>query len=168
MELKRIGKRIQGLVAGYKYVFLVLVIGLALLLLPENSKPKTQTVSDAPLKSTNYIDSKALAEILKSVDGAGRVEVLLSVASGEQTVYQTDIDASQSADGSDKRVETVIITDSSRNESGLVQQVNPPVYLGAIIVCEGGDNVAVKFAITQAVGKITGLGADSICVLKMK
>jgi stage III sporulation protein AG len=64
--------------------------------------------------------------------------------------------------------DTVIITDSSRNESGLIRQVNPPVYLGAIVLCQGGDRPSVRLAIVDAVSKVTGLGADRISVLKMK
>ena len=168
MELKLIGKKLRGFVGNYRYVFIVLAIGLALLLIPTAGKNEKEPVVNNPIRHTNYIDSNVLAEILQRIEGAGRVEVMLSVAAGEQTIFQTDSDTSQAADSSDKRMETVIVTDSARNESGLVQQVNPPVYLGAIIVCDGGDNIAVKLAITQAVGKLTGLGADSICVLKMK
>ena len=168
MELKHLGKKIQGFVGNYRYVFIILVVGLILLLLPSTNKNKKQTQVYEPVVNTNSIDSNALTEILQSIEGAGRVQVMLSIAAGEKTVYQTDSDTSQDANTMDKRMETVVITDSSRNEAGLVQQVNPPVYLGAIVVCEGGDNVAVKFAITQAVAKLTGLGADSICVLKMK
>ena len=70
--------------------------------------------------------------------------------------------------GNSAKTETVIVTDGQRTESGLVSQVNPPSYLGAIVVCQGADSPAIKYAITQAVAKITGLGTDAICVLKMK
>jgi stage III sporulation protein AG len=86
--------------------------------------------------------------------------VLLTPASGKETLYQTN----ENGDDSD----TVIITDSSRNESGLIRQVNPPVYLGAIVLCQGGDRPSVRLAIVDAVSKVTGLGADRISVLKMK
>ena len=168
MDLKRISRKAKEFAGNYRYVFIVLVVGLILLLLPGIGKSTKQATVTTPIRNTNYIDSEALAAILQSIDGAGRVKVMLSVASGEQTVYQNDTDISQSGDTTDKKVETIIVTDSSRNESGLVQQINPPVYLGAIIVCDGGDNITVKLAVTQAVAKLTGLGADSICVLKMK
>ena len=49
-----------------------------------------------------------------------------------------------------------------------VQQVLPESYRGAIVVCQGADSPAVKLAIVEAVSRATGLGADSISVLKMK
>jgi len=92
------------------------------------------------------------------------VQVMLSIASGERTQYITNTDSSEST----TRTETVIITDSERNESGLIEQMNPPIYRGAVVVCQGADSAAVRLAITQAVAKITGLSTDNICVLKMK
>jgi len=49
-----------------------------------------------------------------------------------------------------------------------VQQVNPPTYLGAVIVCQGADSASVRLAIVSAVGSVTGLSTDKITVLKMK
>ena len=161
MELKKIIGQVQGLVEKYRYAVLVLLIGLALLWIPGKSSIKKPTeYVMTPEVVQKDLTAESLVEILQTIHGAGRVKVLLSTASGEETVYQTDSD-------SDK-VQTVIITDSQRSESGLVRQVNPPAYLGAIVVCEGAESPAVKFAITQAVAKITGLGTDAICVLKMK
>ena len=65
-------------------------------------------------------------------------------------------------------IDTVIITDSERNQNGLIHQINPPSYMGAIIVCQGADDPAVKLSITEAVSKITGLKTNRISVLRMK
>ena len=93
---------------------------------------------------------------------------MLTVSTGEQTLYQTNNDYSTDANGSQEKTDTVTVTDSQRNETGLIRQVNPPIYLGAVIVCEGADNPAVRLSITEAVSRITGLGTDKISVLKMK
>ena len=104
-----------------------------------------------------------LAHILSQIQGAGEVRVLLTETSGAQTVYQTDVDGAQ-----DRHEKTVIITGADRSQAGLVQQVIPPKYMGAIVVCHGADNATVRLAIVEAVSKVTGLGADRISVLKMK
>ena len=93
-----------------------------------------------------------------------RMQVLLTVAAGEQTIYHSDENSTDTS----VRLETVIITDSQRNQQALVQQVLPESYRGAIVVCQGADSPAVKLAIVEAVSRATGLGADSISVLKMK
>ena len=98
---------------------------------------------------------------------AGKVRVLLTESIGEEIIYQTDINSNTSTNLNDTSSDTVIVSDAERSESGLVRQVNPPVYLGAIIICEGADNPVVRLGIVEAVSTVTGLGADRISVLKM-
>ncbi len=165
MELKKISGKIGSTVGKYKYAALVFIIGLALLLIPgKNTQAPVESSEQKPETIPQGIHSEALAEILQTIQGAGKVKVLLSIATGENTVYQTNFDSTSTGE----ECETVIITDSARSESGLIKQVNPPTYLGAIVVCQGANSPSVKLAITQAVSKITGLGADQICVLTMK
>jgi stage III sporulation protein AG len=169
MDLKQMTGKVLAFGGKYRYAVLVLVIGLALLLLPGKGTKADLIVEEIKAPSNEQtIEMEALAEILQSIQGAGKVKVLLSIGAGIETVYQTDTDTSAGNDSGSTRIETVVITDAQRNESGLISQINPPKYLGAIVVCQGADSPAVKFAITQAVSKITGLGADAICVLKMK
>lgn len=158
-------KLTQG-IKKYRYALLVALIGLALMLIPTGSRMSSaEPVQTTPAaKQEQRSVSEELAQILSQIQGAGDVKVMLTVSSGEKTVYQMDQDLS---DGS-KRYETVIISDPERGEAGLVQQVTPAVYQGAIIVCRGADSAAVRLAIVEAVARVTGLGADRISVLKMK
>lgn len=152
----------------YRYVLLVFAVGLFLMLLPSG---KTD-----PNKETDIIESEdnilsveeQLGAILSQVRGAGEVQVMLTQANGEETLYQINEDFSDTSDSNTTRTDTVTITDADRNETGLVRQVNPPTYQGAIIVCQGADSPTVRLAIIEAVSKVTGLGADKISVLKMK
>ena len=167
MDIKNRIYKFKTGIGKYKYTCIVLIAGIALLLLP-NKKDTVNTTVSKQEHIEQKLDETMLSELLESVEGAGKVKVMLSVASGEKTVYQINESLSGTADNGNTKTETVIVTDSQRNETGLINQINPPVYLGAIVVCQGGDTPAVKLAITQAVSKITGLGADHICVLKMK
>ena len=94
----------------------------------------------------------------------GKVEVMLTECQGAETLYQTDIQ--QSPDSI--REDTVLTSDAQRQDHGLVRQVNPPVYLGAVVVCQGGDSPKVRLAVVKAVMSVTGLSSDKITVLKMK
>lgn len=167
MEIKAYAEKFKPFWNKFKYAIIILFVGIALLLIPE--KREQETKNTVTVKSENQnIKLDALTNILRSVDGAGDVKVLLSTALGEETIYQTNKDTTVSTDGNTTKVETVIVTDTQRNETGLITQINPPVYLGAIVVCQGADSPTVRLALTQAVAKITGLGTDNICVLKMK
>lgn len=153
----------------YRYVVLVLLAGLVLMAMPEGEKEQAETVQGqkTEAKSEQALQD-ALAEILSQIDGAGKVRVLLTEASGAETLYQTDEDITQSGDSSDIRQETVLITDTQRTETGLVQRVDPPVYRGAVIVCQGAGSASIHLAIVEAVSSVTGLTSDRITVLKMK
>ena len=169
MEIKMLTGKFRELAEKYKYAIAVLLIGLALLLIPGKRQTPKETASSPPVaigQETSMEES--LTQILQTVAGAGKVRVLLSMATGEETVYQTDIENTSTSDGNNETVKTVVITDSERCETGLVRQVNPAAYRGAVVVCQGADSPAVRLAVTQAVSRITGLGTDAICVLKMQ
>ena len=108
--------------------------------------------------------SESLEQILGQIEGVGKVKVMLTQSAGEITIYQEDTD--HSADT--VREDTVLVTGESRQEMGLVRQVIPPKYQGAVVVCQGGDRAAVRLAIVDAVAAVTGLTSDRITVLKMK
>lgn len=167
MDIKALTGRAKELFGKYKYAVMVVLIGLGLLLIPER-QTKKENVQTVPEVTSQSIADEALSDILQTIDGVGKVQVMLSVSAGEKTLYQTDTDTSTRDDGSTVRTETILVTDGQRTESGLITQVNPPVYLGAIVVCQGAESPGVRLSVTQAVSKITGLGSDKICVLKMK
>lgn len=156
---------ILPLINRYKYVLIVIFAGLLLMLLP--GKQETVAAPETTLPKVQTIQEQ-LEEILPKIYGVGRVEVLLTQAQGERTVYVSDEHSSLSEDSDSYQADTVIITDESRAQKGLVSQVLPPVYLGAVIVCQGGDQPSVKLAVVEAVCDATGLSADKITVLKMK
>ena len=160
------GKLLQ-FIQKYKYIVLVLVVGIVLMLVPSNEEAASGTVITVRQDSILSMEEK-LAQILRQVKGAGEVQVLLTEATGEEIIYQTNADASSGDTSSSSREDTVTITDSQRNEQGLIRQQNPPKYMGAIVVCQGGDQPTVRLAIMDAISKVTGLGADKISVLKMK
>ena len=165
MDLQKLKDQIVGTVLKYKYVLLILCVGLLLVLVPSGSSAKAKKAAITQNKQASHISEDALASILKRIKGAGRVNVLLSLEQSEQTDYQLDQD--HSASSTDKQ-KTVTITDSQRNEAGLVRKVCAPTYRGAIIVCDGADDPFVQLSMIQAVSNITGLRSDQISVLKMQ
>jgi len=166
MDWIGIKEKLLPWIRKYRYVLLVLAVGFGLMLLPTG---KTEGVTDDALKEESRenmqesLDSR-LMHLLSQISGVGDVQVLLSIAEGEETLYQTDSQISQDQ----SRVETVLITGADRAQAGLIKQVKPPVYRGAVVVCKGGDKPSVRLAVVEAVSSLTGLGADQISVLKMK
>lgn len=169
MVIKGLDKKVAAFLKKYKFVFLVLLIGLALMAIPGKSNEATNQVEPVVTEPAEELTmAQELARILSKVDGAGNVEVFLSVAAGEETLYQTDDDTSVTSESTTTKISTVTVTSAQKDEYGLIRQTNPPVYKGAVVVCQGADDPRIQLAIVNAVSKVTGLGADQISVLKMK
>ena len=164
MDQQGLKNKILFFVKEYRFAAIILVIGLILMLLPSGRKDKgAETVPVMGQAEAEDLEAR-LGEILSSVQGAGKVKILLTKARGEQTVYQTDVQEREDSLTED----TVIVTASDRSQQGLVCQRIPPKYQGAVIVCQGADKAVVRLAIVEAVSKATGLSTDAITVLKMK
>lgn len=146
----------------YRYVMLTALLGILLMILPEytHDKQEREAVPDVSVPSLET----SLEELLSQVSGAGKVEVLITQKEGPKTVYQIDGETRDDV----SRQDTVLITDAQRNEMGLIQQVEAPVYRGAVILCQGADQPKVKLAVVEAVCCATGLASNQIAVLKMR
>ena len=62
----------------------------------------------------------------------------------------------------------MILSGSDRSQTPVVQRMDPPTYLGAVILCQGADSPKVRLAVVDAVATATGLTTDKISVWKMK
>jgi stage III sporulation protein AG len=160
--------KIKKYLDKYKFPLIIFSLGILFILLSPVIT-KNEQLQEFTDEQTNILSvEEQLEMILSSVKGAGKVQVMLSITRGEETLYQTDQDQSINQDKTSTKIDTVTVTDSDRNEVGLVKQVNPPHYSGAVVVCQGANNPNIKLSIIDAVSKLTGLGTDKIAVLEMK
>lgn len=151
----------------YRYALFVLVLGIIFMLMP-GKKESNDIIREENENNSVSAESETesrLQDILAQIEGVGKVEVMLTCLSGEEILYQTDGTNTSTDVG---RCQTVILSRGDRSQFGLVRQVNAPVFLGAIVVCQGGGKAAVQMAVTEAVSKATGLSTNHITVLKMK
>ena len=151
----------MGFIKKYRYALLVIAAGLLFMLPAKKTAPPA--ISPLVSESSPGLEEN-LSHILSQVVGAGEVKVLLTLAQGEETIFEKDTDIS----ADDRRDDTVLVTGTDRSETGLIRQINPPVYRGALILCQGADSPGIRLAIVEAVMDVTGLTSDKITVLKMK
>lgn len=152
---------VLGRLAKYKYILLVLLVGLVLIMLPtgegagnanESEVPESPGAPDFSLAA----EEERLRETLSAIDGAGEVMVLLSLYGTASRELATAGD------------ETVVVSKGSGAQSAIELRYVYPEYQGAAIVCSGADDARVRFSVTETVRAFTGLGADKITVIKMK
>ncbi len=159
MEWESCKQRLITCILKYRYILLILLAGVMLLLFPDQyEKPVPILQEEAPQMNLQ----SQLENILGKISGVGEVHVLLTEATGADTIYQMDEDRDR------LNLDTVIVTNSQREEIGLIKKTISPEYRGAMIVCQGGDQASVRLAIINAVKSVTGLSSDCIAVLKMK
>ena len=162
MDLLRWKEQLRKRFPSYRPVLIVLLAGILLMALPE--RKERQAPQPAAVTAEEKTDLEArFSRVLSSMDGAGKVQVLLSEAAGEQILYQFD---EEQREGQRQR-KTVLTGSAQRGEQGLVRQILPPRYQGAIVLCQGGNRPEVRLSIVKAVTSATGLTSDKVTVLKM-
>ena len=167
MDGKQILERITDFSKKYKYVIIIVIAGIVLMMLPSGAN-KDKIKTEQTTVSAEKTMEQRLTEALSQIRGAGRVQVMLTESAGAETIYKTDEHISAGADNSSSQKDTVTVTDENRAENGLITQVIPPQYLGALIVCQGADDPLVRLAIAEAVASLTGLRTDKITIVRMK
>ena len=165
------GKRkLTGFLAAlgkYKYVLLVAALGALLMAWPAGRK-EAEPDGAAPPAGRGDLEQteKAMEEILGKISGVGRVDVMLSLHSdGERVLAQ---DSSLRYSGSAQSPDSYERSSQPVTDAGgvVVTQETYPQYRGALVVCEGGGNDAVRLQVVSAVSALTGLGSDRIAVVK--
>ena len=91
--------------------------------------------------------------------------VTLTVKSGMERVLASDRTTSVTDRGSSVEEETVL-TGSGGSQEAVLLSRRYPTFQGALVVCQGGDDPAIRLLMTQAVSALTGLGADRVTVCK--
>lgn len=128
----------------------------------------------------DYWETK-LEGSLSSLDGAGEVEVLITLKESEERILAKDIPTVSSstiekdAQGGtrtvleDKQEESTIYTvNSSGREVPYVSKIVQPVVEGVVVLAQGGDDAEVRQNIIETIQVLFGIDANKIRVVKMK
>ena len=158
--------------AKYKFAVLVAALGAVLMLWPTGVKTAAPMAQTAPVDtgSEPMRLEEEMEEILTKIRGVGRVDVMLTLHSGDELVLASNTalrysGSTHSPDDYDRTSETVTVSGSGGGEDVVITQQKYPQYRGALVVCEGGGSDAVALQVVHAVSALTGLGSDRIAVV---
>lgn len=162
---------------------LLLVIALPTETGKENLQQGTETAGNVS-EATGQTDinayvkqiEKRVEEILSSIDGVGKVDVMITLESGGETVLQTDASVEQSSTketdseggsrlSEEKNTSSQTVLYGSGDNPYITKELCPKVT-GIIICAEGGGESYVKAEITEAMEALFDLPAHKIKVLK--
>ena len=171
-------ERIRELLKNRKWAVFMTVCGVTGLLLIMISsllpdRKSAPAVNKEQLKSV--FDSSAyckdteerLAALLSEIEGAGEVKVYLTVGSEQRYVYATEGRHSRS-DNKTEEEEKYVIVGGGSEKNALIETVQAPEITGAVIVCGGGGDAAVREQIYKAASAALGIPTARIYVAKIR
>ena len=164
-DLKKWGLKLRRVIETWRLPLLILTLGALILLWPSGKKDEPSAEKPEAAQTEETADTQArLEQLLSSMDGVGRVELMLTTSGSEEIFYQTDTRVS----GDTREETTVFSSTQSTQKTPVVTKTKSAPYLGAVVVCDGADSATVRLRVMQAVSALTGLGSDKISVIKMK
>ena len=162
-------EKLRDILKKYRFAALVALAGVVLMLLPgkKDSMPDAETAEGESFSLEET--ERRMAEVLGAMDGVGRVQVMLTLRSGETLSLAEDSSATLGS-GGDVRQDSQVLTVNrgSGKQEVVVTQRLYPTYQGAVVVCQGAGDSSVNLAVIQAVSVLTGLGSDKITVVQWK
>lgn len=169
---------------------LVLAAGICLMILamPSGSREKTdeeqtqtrRTVQSEAAPGREYEEEmeKRVENLLSTVEGVGKVDVMITVSSSEEKILATDSNQSRSlteekdsAGGTrtsrtQELQENVVLTGSSGGEQPIVEMEKMPEIRGVVVSAQGGGDVRVRAEISAALEALFHVPQHKIRVLK--
>ena len=144
---------------------IAVVVMLVLYFSVKTGTSKSTTPSAAAVPVTDYCErtEQKLVAALEAMQGVGKVKTVISWESGVETVIAY---ATNSAGGNITTTPTVVQTQGSSGP--IVLKELYPKALGVIIICQGGNNVAVKLDVMRAVSALLDISQNKINVYPMK
>lgn len=130
---------------------------------PMQSEEFTASAQESFL-SENQLEER-LETLIESIAGAGQTRVMVTWERSETVCYA--VDAEYGADGGTKEQPVLLEKSGSSQEPALVETIEAPMVLGVAVVCEGGENIHVKYCITELVQALTGVSSNHVTVARM-
>lgn len=173
-------------------LLILLLAGILLLVisLPTEKKGEKQGISQASSPSQgeqNLWDEEAyrealevhLEELFSRMEGAGEVEVMITLASSSEKIVEKDTNGEsetiteEDSAGGNRRT-TNIVNDETTVYGGKTDQEQPyvskeltPQVEGVVVLADGGDDAVVKKNITEAAQALFGIDTHKIRIIKM-
>ena len=134
------------------------VLAMLLLLLSE-LLPSGNTQKAAVSQYQTQLEQQ-LEGLISQLQGAGRTTVMVTLTTGEETVYALDTQT-----GDLQQQETHVLL---QDGSALAETTYLPQVCGVAVLCEGGGDVRVAARITELLHSLLDLPTNRICVEQRK
>ena len=180
-------KQIENIIAFIIILIVtVLIINNMWLSDDKKSEKNTQDTSKVLAHTTSTVNNdqedleEKLEDILESINGVGKVKVLIKYSETSSVVAMYNETISESTtkendgDGGSKDVKEIenkkeiVYTDENGENKPITEKVVMPVIEGAVVTAQGAGNTNVKASIVSAMEAVTGLAVHKIQVFEMR
>ncbi len=164
----------------YQYLFLLIGAGVVFMLASQLGSQQT-VPEENKTQETEIFDlaefQETIQKKLSMISGAGRVEVLLSLKSGTESIYASDVrqddqetgTGSENTSGSSTYESSLsVVSSGNYGQTPVLLKTVYPEFRGAVVICDGADNGEVCYAISQAIHSLCGISFDNISIMKMQ
>lgn len=163
----------------------ILVIAIIFLLfsgiLFDDDKPTVNiTENTIDVKQfTNETEVK-LKKILEMIDGVGKCEVMITVETGIEYIYETeqrvdnnkvintDSNYQKNEEILNEEERPVIVNNADGGERALIRKELQPRIQGIAVICDGGASALIKNRVIDTVTTLLNLSSDKVCVTVKK
>lgn len=177
-----IQERIKKLFKGKRGVNVAIFVGLAGIIIiflsdyfPTDNSSEPDASQFSVTEYADYLEEK-LERIVSKIDGAGKCNIAVTLAASEEYIYVYDNNKSteteQSENGyseknSNEKSYSKIINDAG-DEALVTTAVLTPSINGVVVVCDGGEDEAVKTAVRDAIAAVLNISKDKIYITQRK
>ena len=151
----------------------ILLIGLSDLMTGTPPAAEAQNENDSTMQTEQMLEQR-LEKLLAQVDGAGEVQVMITLENTGETIYAQDSQAKtqEQTDGSSvvrssDRSSEHILYDAGTGSQALVETRLEPSVKGVAVLCAGGGDITVVKRITDLVATVLDVPTNRVCVAKM-
>lgn len=178
-------------VENIEYFILILAIAIIIGLFSNWFQPKEEIQTAAgsfdPLETPSHTTKEEesdqeyrLKQVLSTIKGAGKVEVMISYKSGKELIpamntVESNIETEErDSNGGIRKViqvdsnsQPVSMTTSDGTKPLITREVQPEV-LGVIVVAEGAEDIRVQMELQKAVQTVLGINSNQVDIFVMK
>lgn len=157
-----------------KHIEIYLAVGLAIIIaiiyFATLQKPNKSSSTESDNIGTNfsssqeyvgYIENK-LENVLATVKGAGKVNVLVTLEKGFEYIYVTEEETRTTSNGTTVTTTSVVMVDGKP----VLQEEVYPVIGGIVVIAEGAGDITVKMDIITIIQTVIDIDNSKINVLE--
>lgn len=139
------------------------ILGMLLILFSGTPAEKTEKASESKTEEMIEWEEK-LQKLLSSVEGAGRVKVMITYETSDEEVFAYNKDESF-RENEEKFSSDYILVENNGSETGLKLKTVYPEVKGVAVVCDGADDPVTKEQIISVISALFDISTKNISVV---